>query len=439
MADPENPRSFGSRAALAVVIANMIGTGVFTSLGFQLLDIQSGFAILVLWGLGGLAALCGALCYGELGAALPRSGGEYNFLGQVYHPAAGFISGWISATVGFAAPVALVAVTFAAYLSAALPGIPKTPVAVALIVALALAHSRSHEASGAVQWWATAVKLGLIALFCLATLLLVEAPQPINFLPRTGDWELVLSAPFAVSLIYVNYAYTGWNAATYVTGELRDPQRVLPLILIIGTSVVAAVYLALNSAFLHAAPVDALAGKIEIGYIAAEYVFGGIGAKLMAVVLAALLISTVSAMTLAGPRVLQMLGQDYAVLGWLARENRNGIPAMAVFTQSTLAVLLVITSTFESILVFTGFILGLNTLVTVLGVAVLRLRQPDLPRPFRVPWYPLPMLIYSAITLWTLVHIALNKQVEALVALAILGAGGLLYLLTPRSSPSTHP
>ena len=432
-------RSFDRRTALAVVIANMIGTGVFTSLGYQLLDLQSGFAILLLWALGGLAALCGALCYSELGAALPRSGGEYNFVGQTYHPAAGFVSGWISATVGFAAPVALVAMTFAAYVGAAMPALPRMPLAVGLIALLALAHSRSHQASGAVQWWATAIKLALITLFCLAAVLLIEAPQPISFLPIEGDLDLVLSAPFAVSLIYVNYAYTGWNAATYLTGELKDPQRMLPLILVAGTTIVAAVYLALNATFLYAAPVDAMAGKIEIGYIAAEYIFGNLGAKLMAVALAVLLISTVSAMTLAGPRVLQMLGQDYAVLRFLARENGNGIPTVAVWAQSVLAVLLVVTSTFESILVFTGFILGLNTLITVLGVVVLRFRQPELARPFRVPWYPLPVMLYSGITLWTLIHIAMNRQQEAVIAAAILGAGLLLYAVTPKGQADPLP
>ncbi|MEM9741356.1 MAG: amino acid permease [Pseudomonadota bacterium] len=428
----ERTAGFDRSTALAVVVANMIGTGVFTSLGFQLLDIQSGFAILLLWTLGGIAALCGALCYGELGAALPRSGGEYNFVGQIYHPGAGFISGWISATVGFAAPVALVAMTFAAYLNAAIPGIPPKPVAIALILLLAIVHSRSHEASGNVQWWATAVKLALIAAFCAATLVLVDTPQPISFLPAAGDQTAVLSGAFAVALIYVNYAYTGWNAATYLIGELRQPQRDLPVVLFVGTGLVAVVYLCLNAAFLYAAPVDAMAGKIEIGYIAAEYIFGDVGARLMAVILAALLISTVSAMTLAGPRVLQMLGQDYAALRMLARENDNGIPAVAVYAQSVLAVLLVITSTFESILVFTGFILGLNTLLTVLGVVRLRMTQPELARPFTVPWYPLPVVVYSAITLWTLVHIMLNKPTEALVALGIILAGLVFYLATPR-------
>lgn len=419
--------SFGARTALAVVVANMIGTGVFTSLGYQVGDIQSGFAILALWTLGGITALCGALCYAELGAAIPRSGGEYHFLSHIYHPGAGFVSGWVSATVGFAAPVALVAMTFSAYLKTVIPELPATLTACALIALLAMGHMRSHEASGAVQYIFTVIKIALIAVFCVATFILVPEGQPVRFSPAAEDWTIIGSAGFAVALIYVNYAYTGWNSATYIIGELDDPQRTLPRVLITATLMVTVSYVLLNASFLYAAPMAAMEGKIEIGYIAGEYVFGANGARIMAVALSLLLISTVSAMTLAGPRVLQVIGQDFPIMGFLARENRAGIPALAIAFQSLIAIIFVVTATFESILVFTGFVLGLNTLFAVLGTFILRWREPDRPRPFKIPLYPLPPIIYSAVMIWTLFHILRERPEEGWTGLLIVLVGAIAY------------
>ena len=208
-----------------MVVANMIGTGVFTSLGFQLLGIQSFFVLMMLWLIGGLTALCGALTYAELGANLPRSGGEYNFLSRLYHPSAGFISGWVSATVGFAAPVALAAMTFGAYLSAVFPNLSPRWSAVALVLVLTLLHCRSRQTSSAVQQLFTGLKVLLVILFCAVIFIWGGTPQPVSFAPQSGDSTLLFSGAFAVALIYVNYAYTGWNAATYVTSELDNPQR----------------------------------------------------------------------------------------------------------------------------------------------------------------------------------------------------------------------
>jgi APA family basic amino acid/polyamine antiporter len=277
----------------------MIGTGVFTSLGFQLLGIQSFFVLMMLWLIGGLTALCGALTYAELGANLPRSGGEYNFLSRLYHPAAGFISGWVSATVGFAAPVALAAMTFGAYLSAVFPSISSRWSAVSLVILLTLLHCRSRQTSSAVQQLFTALKVALILLFCAAIFIWGGVPQSaISFAPQSGDSTLLFSGAFAVALIYVNYAYTGWNAATYVTSELDNPQRNLPIVLFVGTGLVMMLYLLLNFTFLSAAPIDILAGKLEVGVIVADHALGDSAGKAMGLVLALLLISTVSAMTM---------------------------------------------------------------------------------------------------------------------------------------------
>ena len=417
----------------------MIGTGVFTSLGFQLLEIQSGFVILVLWFVGGVTALCGALCYAELGAALPRSGGEYNFLSEIYHPGVGFVGGWVSATIGFAAPTALAAITFGTYLASVVPALSPRWLATALIVVLAAAHATTRRASGGTQRAFTYLKVVLIAAFCLLGWTLTDAPQDITFLPAAGDGALLASGAFAVALIYVNYAYAGWNAATYVIDELDRPRVALSRVLLTGTAIVMALYLLLNYTFLYVAPMDALAGKLEIGYVAAQFIFGDTGAAIMGLVLALLLVSTVSAMTLAGPRVLLVIGQDFGVLRFLARTNAHGVPVVAVAVQAALAVTLVLTATFESILVFAGFTLGASTLITVAGLFILRWRRPKLERPYGVPLYPLPPLVFLALMGWTLTYLLVQRPMEGLAGVAILASGVAFYGVSRRLSARRGP
>lgn len=432
---------FAYTTVTAVVIANMIGTGVFTSLGFQLLELRSGFVLLSLWAVGGLIALCGAMTYAELGAALPRSGGEYNFLSQIYHSGVGFVSGWISATIGFAAPSALAAMTFAAYMMSVLPQsfdsrIEKT-IAVALVVFLTVMHSSSRRQSGGLQWVFTVLKVAVIIIFCLAALWFVGEPQPLTFLPVSGDAGLITSGAFAVSLIYVSYAYTGWNAATYLSSELENPQRDLPRILFAGTAVVTILYVALNYVFLRVAPMEDMTGQIEIGFIAAESAFGAVGGRFAGVALALLLISTVSAMTLAGPRVLQVIGEDFPTLKFLSRSSRDGLPYFAIRTQSALAILFILTSGFESILVFAGFTLALNSFVTVFGVFVLRWRRPDLPRPYRTFGYPVTPVIYLILTGWTLGYVLYHRPAEGAFGLALIVSGAIVYGLSAHLQPRT--
>ncbi len=438
-----SPHQYTPATAIAVVVANMVGTGVFTSIGFQIIDIKSSFVLLMLWLVGGIAAMCGALTYAELASRLPRSGGEYNFLSQIYHPSIGFVSGWVSLTVGFAAPTALAAMTFAAYFDSALGeslNINRGLAAVMLVAVLTFVHGRNHASSSGLQNWFTIIKVLLIGLFVVAVFSVVETPQALHLLPSSGDGRLLASSAFAVSLIYVNYAYTGWNAATYITGEIERPERSVPIVLIGGTAIVIVLYLALNATFLYAVPMSVLEGRIEVGVIVAEQSFGPKGAMLMGGLLSLLLISTVSAMLMAGPRVLQVMGEDFRLFRLMAVKNSGGVPRTAIYTQGGLAFLFIVTSTFDSVLVFSGFILGLSSLATVLGVFVLRFRRgkdaQEGVSSYRTWAYPIPPLLYSGIMLWTLWFISVNRPMEAAVAAAVITAGFVSYIITERLSVS---
>lgn len=436
---------FSPGTALAIVIANMVGTGVFTSLGFQLATLQSGFALIMLWVVGGVIAVCGALSYAELGAALPRSGGEYNFLGRIYHPSAGFVSGWVSSTIGFSAPVALAAMTFGAYTtSSILPDASETVrawiergLAVGLIISLTLVHTRKRRTSGAFQTLFTAIKVAVILVISVAGLALVSEYQPVSLLPRAGDTAALTSSAFAVSLIYVSYAYTGWNVATYLTDELEQPQRSLPRVLFAGAFGVMLLYILLNAVFLVTTPMDKMVGEVEVGVIAARHVFGQTGALFTGAVLGVLLISTVSAMTIAGPRVLQMVGQDIKAFRFLAKTNSDGMPTTGVLVQSGLALIFVATATFDQVLVFAGFTLALNSLLAVAGLFVLRIREPKLERPFKVPFFPIVPIVYLVLTIWTLVYVAIERPQEVAVSAVLIGVGIAIYLISrDRSAPT---
>lgn len=423
-------RLYKPQTAIAIIIANMIGTGVFTSLGFQLIDIQSGFAIIMLWVIGGITALCGALTYAELGSTYPRSGGEYNFLTRIYHPVAGFTSGWISSTIGFSAPTALAAITFAAYLTSVFPSLSRDWLAIGLILIMAVIHSTKRSGSGSIQLIFTLIKVVFIVLFIIVGLLILEQPQPVIFTPNNDNISLLFSSGFAVSLIYVNYAYTGWNAATYISSELESPQKSLPRILLTGTLTVTVIYVFLNFLFMYSTPISSMQGQLEIGVIAAQNIWGETGAKIMGISMALLLISTVSAMTIAGPRVLQVIGEDFKVFAFLGNTNEDGIPSVAIWFQTTLAIVFVITASFESILIFAGFALALNNLLAVGGIFVSRYRHKQLDRPYRTWLFPFSPILYCAITLWTLVYLLVERPAETFASLGIIALGVVTYFVT---------
>src|SRR5438477_4368312 len=320
MSTPSTPHRISLLTATCIVIANMIGTGIFTSLGFQVGDLPSGFASVVLWTVGGVCAMCGALSYAELAAALPRSGGEYHFLREIYHPSLGFVAGWISATVGFSAPVAIAAMPFGTYLAEIFPAINPLVAAMATVWIVTLVLLCDLRLGSAFQIGSTILKVVLIAVLTGAGFY-INKTQPISFFPMKGDGALIASVPFAISLYWVMYAYSGWNASTYISSEIRDPARNIPLSVGFGTLLVAVLYITMNAAFLRTTPISEMIGKQQVALIAGTHIFGATGGKVMAALICLGLISTVSSMMWIGPRVTATMGEDLGALGWLAQRN----------------------------------------------------------------------------------------------------------------------
>jgi APA family basic amino acid/polyamine antiporter len=389
-------------------------------------EIQSGFVLLMLWVIGGAAALCGALCYGELGAALPRSGGEYHFLSKIYHPALGFMAGFVSATVGFSAPIALAAMAFGKYLQGVLDVGSPIFFSFAVVWLVALFHLKNLRLGSAFQNFSTLIKLLLIAALIVAGFF-VHPKQPIDFFPAPGDTTLIFGAPFAVALVYVMYSYSGWNAAVYITGEIKQPEKNVPRSLLVGTGMVIVLYVLLNAIFLATTPAQELKGQLEVALIAGKHIFGANGGRVAGAVICLGLISAISSMTWIGPRVTMSMGEDHWLLQLMARKNFHGIPTNAIVLQLLIVNLLLLTRSFESVVQYTQFSLLLCSLFTVLGVIVLRMTRPELARPYRVWVYPLPPIVFATITIWMMFYLLRWKTTESLAGLATALVGLLLY------------
>lgn len=423
----------GFNTAVSVVIANMIGTGVFTSLGYQIMGLESGFSIIMLWVVGGILALCGALTYGEIGSAFPESGGEYNYLSKLYHPALGFLSGWVSVTVGFAAPIAAASVALAKYVTIIYPAVNPGILSCCVIIVITAVHSVNLKTGSLFQRGFTWVKIICILMFTGFGLFYVPE-HTISLIPDTQAWNDIFSGAFAGSLIYVTYAYSGWNAAAYISGEMNNPKKNLPRALLIGTLIVMVIYTVLNYVFLYTVPIKELKGVLEVGYLSANKIFGVQEGQFMSLVIALLLVSTISAMILAGPRVMQSMGTNIKGLRFFATANKNNVPYVAIIFQSLIALVLVTTSSFQALITYVSFTLNLFTFLTVLGVFILRRKFKHLKIAYRTPFYPVTPILFLVIILSVIIHIIIDKPMESLFGLGTVLLGLLVYYIGNRNT-----
>jgi APA family basic amino acid/polyamine antiporter len=400
-AGPSAPKSQGASAVTAAFLcaACMIGTGVFTTSGFMVRDLGSPWIILLCWAVGGVAALCGSLVYAELISAMPRSGGEYHLVSRLYKPSVGFMSAWVSIIAGFAAPCASSSLAFGAYLSASIPGVDPTLAAVALIVALTSIYAFSTKLSHGLQNGFTFFKLALIIGFIAVGFTKLTEPTT---LPAISEWRIALSSPFAISLVFVSYAYSGWSTAAYIAGETKDAAKSIPRALIAATLGVTLLYVLLNTVFLFSTPASELSGVVEVAHVVGIRLFGDTGSRWVSLMIAFGLISAVGSLIVAGPRVLQVLGQDYHALSPLSRLRADGTPMLAVLTQSAVALIMVYSASFEILLKYMGVTLIFVSSLTVAGIFKLRRIQKKENKTFKCPWHPLPAIMYIAIATWML-------------------------------------
>lgn len=422
-------RKIGWISAGAIVVANMIGTGVFTGLGMQLKHLGNTWTILSLWTAGGLMALFGAFTFAELGARLPRSGGEYHFLSRIFHPFVGYLSGWVSLTVGFSASVALSAMAMSSYL-ACWWHIPSELIALSAILGMALIHSVSIRQSSRFQNGFTLLKLLLIFVL-IGVGLSIEQEQ--NALDWSDTWQLEIGkSAYAIALVYVIYAFSGWNAAAYIVDEIRMPARNLPKALVGGTLLVGVLYVLLQLAFLKQAPREQLSNKVEVGQVVATFMFGNDGGQIVSLLIALLLVAGISAMVWVGPRVVRAMADEHAIWRFFAKDNGWGVPVRAIWLQTAISSFMVVTSSFEKVLLYSGFVLQLFSTLTVVSLLVLR-KQQDGFRGYRSPWFPWLQITYLVFSLWVLAYLMWDQPRESLLGLVNIAAGAVSYWWSRKS------
>lgn len=410
----------------AIVIANMIGTGAFTSLGFQLNELDNLTVVLLLWVLGGVLALAGSFSYAEVGTAIKKSGGEFAFLSQLYHPLVGYLSGWISLTVGFAAPIALAAIAFEEYFP--IKSLPFKITSIILIAAITLMHTINLKYSAKFQNISTIFKLGIIVAFILLGLFLPSSAAN-DFSFNTTFFPQLLSPAFAIALIYVSYSYSGWNAAAYITEEFKNPEKALPKALIGGTALVTILYLLLQFVFLKHVPISILSGKLDVGTIAAQTMLGENIGNIFSLAISFLLISSISAMVWVGARVTSSIAKEYQLWHYF-KSNKKDIPTKALWLQFGITVILLLSGTFEQILVYCGVLLTLSSMMTVISVFILRKSKThQASKTYKSPLFPLFQIIYILLSLWMIVFAIVKTPLEIILGLSnlLIGFGTYLY------------
>jgi len=418
-------RRLGLTSASALVVANMIGAGVFTTSGFALADLGRPEPVLLAWGVGGLIALCGALSYGALARRIPESGGEYTFLSRTVHPLAGFLAGWVSLLVGFTAPIAAAALALQAYLadSFGLAGRPEWIGTSAILIA-GLMHGLRLRTGVVLQNTAVALKLAVIGAFVLLGAMRVPAHLDSAVLPSGDGFGL---GAFAVTLVWISFAYSGWNAAVYIAGEVREPERNLDRSLWLATGLVTLIYLALNAVFLYSAPAQTLAGKAEVGAIAAEALGGTALRQAVSVLVGLALFTSISSMVMAGPRVYARMAEDGLFPRRLGAAKEAEVPTAAVALQVGLAVLVAWVSGLRELLGYIGFTLGISAVATVAGLIALRRREGPLRVP--VPGYPWVPGFFVLTTLAAAFFMAAREPLAAGMGLLTVALGVPVYWL----------
>jgi len=442
--NPSLERKLGLFPVTNIVIANMIGAGIFTTSGLLMTDLEDPVLMVLLWAVGGILALCGALSYGALGAAIPQAGGEYTFLSKLFHPAIGFLSGWVSFVVGFSAPIAASSIGFSEYFSRAFPQwlgwsqslglndpmMAKKILSIIVILLFTLIHLRGIEFGARVQNYLTILKVGLILGLLLLGFLWGEGEfghfaEGRSLALDFGGWKTI-----GLSLMWIMFAYSGWNASTYIGSEVRDPSRNLPRSLILGTGVVTLLYLSLNVLFVYAIRPGDMKGVISIAGLAMGSLFGGSIETVFSLFISFALFSSLSAFIILGPRVYFSMAKDgYFFKSISEIHPRFLVPAKSLLLQAAISVIMVLSGTFDQVLTYMGFSLGIFPIVAILGV--FRLAPSERTKRL-LPGYPVVPLVYVLAGLLILILAFFERPTESSIALLTVLIGIPVFFLFKR-------
>ena len=448
-------REIGLFSAIAIVVANMVGTGIFTTSGFILQEVGSSTGLLAGWLIGGAFALCGALCYGELGARYPQAGGEYVYLREAFGKPVAFLSGWISLIVGFSAPIAAAAIAFATYLLRAM-GVPansdrvvelfgvtlltfSAPVmlAIAVVLMLSILHIHSLRIGSRIQNLLTLFKIVMVVCF-IAAGLASSSGSAVHF-SEGASIRTLLDGKFAVALIFISFAYSGWNAAAYLGGEIKRPSRNIPLAMLVGTLIVTVLYLLLNLVYIYALPANEMKGVMEVAAAAGTRLFGaGLGRWLNGAIALGLL-SVLSAMILAGPRVYYAMSRDgifFPLFGRVSHARHTPVPAIGL--QAAIAMVMIVSASYDKLLIYIGFTLSLFGMLTVIGLMRLRSRQIDDLPDYRTWGYPLIPLIFITGNLWIIYFSVKSRPAPVIWGITTIAVGLLMYVYFYRKGHRPH-
>lgn len=441
-------KKYSRSVATNMVIANMIGTGIFTSIGFQVMNppigIPDPFAIMFIWFIGGIFALCGATAYAEVATTFRESGGEYIFLSKIYHPVVGFASGWVSIIVGFSAAIAALALASGDYLmpimnkllGANLPEFTPKIVAISLILLVTFIQLGGVVTGGLFQNIITSIKLLFIVVLIISPFFFLseETRSNVSFAPTDVSWSTICSLPFAGSLVYVMFAYSGWNSSSYIAGNMENPKKNLPFSLVTGTAVVTIVYLLLTGVFMYVCTFDELRGKIAIGNIVISKVFNEQTALAFAGLFAVALVSGINAMFIAGPRVAQRMGHDYRIFSFLKGQTEKGAPVNAILLQTFISVVIILLFDFRMILQYIELTLSLFCLLTVVGVFVIRARKLGDESTIKTWGYPFTPILFIGVTLWMIFYFAHLEPMRLFWTLVTILSAVVIYFLSPKNT-----
>jgi APA family basic amino acid/polyamine antiporter len=414
-----------------IIVANMVGSGIFTTSGFIMQDVHNPWAMLLCWFTGGLLALTGALCYAELGAMFPAAGGDYVFLRESFGKRTAFLSGWISLWVGFSAPIAAVAIAFGNYVNGTLPTTlqgPGTPtiLAVGIIVFFTWAHIQGVLFGARMQNVMTLAKIVLIMF--LVGVGLTWGNGSFQHFEAPLSYTHIFSEKFATSLIFVSFAYSGWNACVYLGSEIKKAGRNIPLSIITATLFVIVIYLLMNVLYIYAVQPEEMYGVEEIGSAAATHLFGTAIGSLFAIVIAFCLLSAVSSMLMIGPRVYYAMARDQLFFKVFQNINRtHHVPSSAIALQGGIAIILVLTSTFYTLLIYVGFILAIFSSLTVVGMMLLRSKDPDRARPYKTWGYPLTPILFVIGNVWIVIFSIRDNLTAFVWGVITVAVGWIIY------------